>query len=330
MRGKKITKQKPGTAHLQPSKWQTPSSLGRHLPTRTGLCPPGDPAAPLARPRTAPPGPPPARGLSPRRAQRGAVPPHLPPARGSARDAGAQPNGGRPAPGGSKPLRAKPPLRPRSLTVRPSHDVLQERVLRRHQPSPSPGHSRSAGARRRGFAQGLAEPRSAAPLPARSARLMPPPGPWHGCAASALPPPPAHRSPAVAAAPPPDLPAAPPAGRRSAAPPRHKAGAAAPPSGSGLPNSADDCSAARRKKRRPSWGSALQGWRPRRVRASRAECLKAPLKLRAAGGTSASRTSAWVPPGTPRGALPSEHVAQPLSRLPALVSPLPRTLSTPV
>lgn len=246
MRGKKITKQKPGTAHLQPSKWQTPSSLGRHLPTRSGLCPPGDPAAPLARPRTAPPGPPPARGLSPQRAQRGAVPPHLPPARGSARDAGAQPNGGRPAPGGSKPLRAKPPLRPRSLTVRPSHDVLQERVLRRHQPSPSPGHSRSAGARRRGFAQGLAEPRSAAPLPARSARLMPPPGPWHGCAASALPPPPAHRSPAVAAAPPPDLPAAPPAGRRSAAPPRHKAGAAAPPSGSGLPNSADDCSAARR------------------------------------------------------------------------------------
>lgn len=78
------------------------------------------------------------------------------------------------------------------LTVRPSHDVLQKRVLRRHQPSPSPGHSRSAGARRGGFAQGRADPRSAAPLPARPARLMPPPGPARLCGIS---PPAASRAP---------------------------------------------------------------------------------------------------------------------------------------
>lgn len=154
---------------------------------------------------------------------------------------------------------------------------------------------------------------------------MPPPGPWHGCAASALPPPPAHRSPAAAAAPPPDLPAAPPAGRRPAVPPRRKAGAAAPPSGSALSNGGDNGREARGSGA-PQGALRRRGGGPAAFAPRGRKCSKAPHKMRAAGRTSASRRGAWVPPATPRGALPSGHVAQPLSGLLAPVSLLPMTL----
>lgn len=133
------------------------------------------------------------------------------------------------AAGSWRPASARPRC---PLTVRPSHDVLQERVLRRHQPSPSPGHSRWAGAQRG----------AEAPLRAAPSRALPrrrPPAPRASCprrdrhqrlcgtaAASRAPQPRA-----AAAGPPRSDPRRP--------PPRRNAGAAAPSSGAaprrGLP-----------------------------------------------------------------------------------------------